>query len=207
MDLVTEVMHMCDTNETSSAPSSSDSEEVEIEALAALGARLDQLVPDSQPKSRKIRTRNRSHWGVDPSLGISPVDVESILDRYESIPDGHNVENSYLSSAAKRFSIARNLAKWIINERKQQCEVNFRSDKSKNFDTVCDALSTFEEANKIDSSAVDILAAAILIPKDQFRNALISPNVTHRNLADAFDVPIGAIALRKRIIDIADSIS
>lgn len=99
-----------------------------------------------------------------------------------------------------RLAIARVIANRLIDERKVQCALMISGTGScASNDSICPAFDVFQRAEKLETAGRDILATAILMPKKDFRKKLGERNDL-RMIATHFDVPIGAVALRRRIL-------
>lgn len=168
-----------------------------LDELAVVAYQLDELAPKSASTGQPV---------LDPSTDIAdqiaaagkadPEAVGELAELADAIPP---------READARLSIARILARHAIERQHKVCstrndgETCGCSDES----SACDAFDKFSSADRLSDSAQDIVAAAILMPKMAFRQKSIELGGDIRQLAIDFRVPMGAVALRRRILQSA----
>jgi len=109
-----------------------------------------------------------------------------------------------LSIRQARLDIARILAQYLIDERRSHCRAHYSTCQKR--DEVCVALASFFPGGRADESnkaaAQDVVAAAILVPDSAKVGEMgDDESLTHmRAVATEYEIPFGAVALRRKIL-------
>lgn len=104
--------------------------------------------------------------------------------------------NGSLSKAQQRLTAARMIARWKLNNPDKGEGVSEHAQE---------ALKALVETDRLRASAIDVLASAILLPEGRFTKACFATNHASGALAGQFDVPLGVVTLRQRVLTDANS--
>lgn len=168
-----------------------------IDDLAKVGYQLDELVP---------KQGDSDALALDPAADIA----DQISAAAKAEPDAADALSSLADSitsrhADTRLAIARILASYAITRQSTMCRnmSNGGANGCTGWSSACVAFDKFSSADMLNESARDIVAAAILMPKADFRRMSVDLGGDIRKLAINFSVPVGAVALRRRILQLA----
>lgn len=160
---------------------------------------------------------------MDSSDSVSPTSIDSIpsveelakhgkmldslvdgeaLDIGKPAPNSDTAPEEERIFAVDRFKTVRTHAVKLIRERRSACQLSKKQGSHDGKDAVCIALEKFADAQKLDTAAADIAASAWLLPEDKFLEEVKKHPADLMYLAVYFHVPVGAIALRKKILQI-----
>ena len=171
----------------------------DVKELAKAGRDLDNLAIGLPTIERETRAANpraaKASLAVNTEAMVDALDagirkigeLAAKKDRLDEI----RVVGSY-GNAQIRLAAARLLADYQLKAAMDQ-----ESDVAQN---ISSAIAKFRKLNVLNTSAVDILAAAILLPDPEFTKACFSVNHAPGALAGMFDVPLGAVELRQRVL-------
>ena len=134
--------------------------------------------------------------------GFPAVDARGILANLtESYPDlaeeskrlDFVTRDMGLTSAEVRLAAARIIARWKLDLS--------ASHGIPDSESLAHAKEEFGKKDMLKSSAVDIVATAILLPDDTFVPACDGVNHVASVLASQFDVPVGVVRLKQHLLD------
>lgn len=117
-------------------------------------------------------------------------DLTTEFDRLKEV-----VQRKSLQSADVRMAAARIIARWKLDSAEE--------DEAGTSDALHNALQEFAAKGRRETSAVDILASAILLPKEAFSSACFRSDHALGALASQFDVPVGLVSLRQHVLNAA----
>lgn len=153
--------------------------------LAAAGREFDSMVQDlvydgnaSEPVDALGMLENLV--GEQPDLKDAVAQLKLIAEQ------GTSPESTI------RLSAARAIARRELNK--------IQSDGDNAPQAIRDAIQTFADHDRLETSGVDIIAAAILLPKEGFGNVCYAANHASGALARKFDVPLGVVTLRQHVL-------
>ncbi len=147
----------------------------------------------------KIESKIGSQWQINVEKGVEALASlsDAVSERFGRLK-ALKQEDS-INGPEYRFNLARIAADFQLEKYKSGSLTNVP--EKNELDT---AIEAYIDAGEIGSGAIDLLASAILLPDDIFKDRCDEVKHHLRTLSWEFDLPKGAIALRQQIIHAAD---
>lgn len=132
----------------------------------------------------------------------SPALLASLATRFKGLDKDKKdfdrlVTDKTLTKAHKRLTAARLIARWKLENPVPKCK---RGETDLNEIDLAEMTKTFGEltsSERLKASAIDLLASAILLPSDTFKDDCFKANHAAGVLAKTYHVPLGVVTLRQ----------
>ena len=131
----------------------------------------------------------------------SPALLSSLASRFKGLKQDQSdfeqlTTDDTMTEAHKRLTAARLIARWKLNN-PEICETDLNEiDRHEMTET----LNELTSSERLKASAIDLLASAILLPRDTFESACFGADHAAGALAKDFDVPLGVVTLRQFLL-------
>lgn len=181
---------MSDDNELETTSIERKRERALVDELLILGGAFDEVAEDLAFQQLPAANDRTAPPLVDVvayarTLGGSEPEVQQRIARLDEFRN-----KGTLNRQEYRFNVARVIAAFEI-DRLKSTSVSGQ---------IAKAIGAYSNANRLGTSAIDVLASAILLPKNPFDSWCRSLRHDIVYLAALFDLPKGAIALRQQML-------
>jgi hypothetical protein len=128
-------------------------------------------------------------------------ELNELAKHLSALVDLHVAEETDSPVASATIAAARAAAVSLIKDRQSECGTS-SAQGGVHGDAACNAIAKFQKAGRLNTSGVDIMATAFLTPACLFKEKSRIYDGNEHFLAAEFNLPLSAIVLRKKMLNL-----